>query len=265
MTMPLDLVLVRHGESEGNVASRLEQAGDDSVFTEEFCNRHNSRLRLTDFGREQARAAGAWIREHVGMHFDRYLVSGYLRAMETAALLELPDARWYQDFYLRERDMGIFDMLPEAEKRGKYPEAYRQYEHDPFYWTPPYGESVAQLCMRVDRVLQTLHRECGDKRIIVVCHGMVMWAFMIRIARLTPKQFLARRQSPLDSDHIRNGQIIQFSRVSPKDGKVSPRCDWVRSVCPWRSGTTTWNTIQRPVFTNADLIAEVEVQQRFIS
>jgi len=63
MTMPIDLVLVRHGESEGNVARRSSAAGDNSVFTEEFCGRHNSRFRLTDRGREQARAAGAWLRE----------------------------------------------------------------------------------------------------------------------------------------------------------------------------------------------------------
>jgi hypothetical protein len=44
MTMPIDLVLVRHGESEGNAARRSSMDGDNSVFTEEFCSRHNSRL-----------------------------------------------------------------------------------------------------------------------------------------------------------------------------------------------------------------------------
>jgi NAD+ kinase len=70
MAMPLDLVLVRHGESEGNVASRFAEAGDNSVFSEEFCNRHNSRLRLTDRGRQQASAAGDWIKRNIGDHFD---------------------------------------------------------------------------------------------------------------------------------------------------------------------------------------------------
>src|SRR5271154_4881825 len=111
MTMPIDLVLVRHGESEGNAARRLSFAGDDSAFTQEFCSRHGSRLRLTDRGREQARIAGDWLKENIGKHFDRYLVSGYLRAMETAALLELPDAIWYQEFYLREREMGLLEIM----------------------------------------------------------------------------------------------------------------------------------------------------------
>lgn len=35
--------------------------------------------------------------------------------------------------------MGLFDMLPEDEKRTKYPEEFRQYEYDAFYSTPPNG------------------------------------------------------------------------------------------------------------------------------
>ena len=35
----------------------------------------------------------------------------------------------------------------------------------------PNGESIAQLCLRIDGVLHTLHRECSDKRVLVVCHG----------------------------------------------------------------------------------------------
>jgi NAD+ kinase len=123
MTMPIDLVLVRHGESEGNAARRSSLAGDNSVFTEEFCGRHNSRLRLTDRGREQARVAGTWLKEHISPTYDRYLVSGYLRAMETASLLDLPEAVWYQEFYLRERDLGLFEIMPEDEKKKKHPEA----------------------------------------------------------------------------------------------------------------------------------------------
>ncbi len=50
MTMPIDLVLVRHGESEGSVAKRSSVAGDNSLFKKESCSRHNSRLRLRDRG-----------------------------------------------------------------------------------------------------------------------------------------------------------------------------------------------------------------------
>jgi NAD+ kinase len=266
MTMPIDLVLVRHGESEGNVARRSSLSGDNSVFTEEFCSRHNSRLRLTDRGQEQARVAGMWLRKNISQHFDRYLVSGYLRAMETASMLDLPDARWYQEFYLRERDMGLFEIMPEDEKKQKHPEVYRQYELDPFYWTPPNGESIAQLCLRIDRVLHTLHRECSEKRVIVVAHGMVMWAFMVRIERLTPTQFLQRSQSPDIADHIRNCQIVHYTRRDPNGGCTSSWVEWVRSVCPSDGpAKPVWRRITRPTFTNQQLMEAAEASPRFVS
>jgi len=267
MTMPIDLVLVRHGESEGNAARRSSVAGDNSLFTEEFCSRHNSRFRLTDRGREQARAAGAWLKENIGQHFDRYLVSGYLRAVETAALLGLEGACWYQEFYLRERDMGLFEIMPEDLKKQKHPEIYRQYELDPFYWSPPNGESIAQLCLRIDRVLHTLHRECSQKRVIIVAHGLVMWAFMVRIERLTPTEFPQRSQSSNIADHIRNCQIVHYTRSDPNGAATSSRVEWVKSVCPWSSdwNEAVWRGIQRPTFTNEQLMAAAEASPRIVS
>ena len=52
-----ELVLVRHGESEGNIARRRSLLGDHSVYAGEFLERHSSLWRLSDQGREQAIAA----------------------------------------------------------------------------------------------------------------------------------------------------------------------------------------------------------------
>src|SRR6476469_2760454 len=104
MTMPIDLVLVRHGESEGNVIFRKAAAGDHSHVNEAFLNRHSSRWRLTDLGVRQAHAAGRWLRQNVAEAVDRYYVSEYLRAMETAGHLGFHPARWHSEFFLRERD-----------------------------------------------------------------------------------------------------------------------------------------------------------------
>jgi broad specificity phosphatase PhoE len=99
-------VLVRHGESEGNVVHRRSREGDHSDFTDEFKGVHSSQYRLTRRGRQQAAQAGDWIRRHIGPHFHRYYVSEYTRAVETADLLALPDARWFKTSFLRERDAG---------------------------------------------------------------------------------------------------------------------------------------------------------------
>jgi hypothetical protein len=69
---PLELVLVRHGQSEGNEAVARSQHGDLSAYTPEFKNKHSSTYRLTDKGIQQAKVAGQWIRENIGEKFDRY-------------------------------------------------------------------------------------------------------------------------------------------------------------------------------------------------
>ncbi|OIN91671.1 hypothetical protein AUJ42_01460 [Candidatus Collierbacteria bacterium CG1_02_44_10] len=43
---PLELVFVRHGESEGNVAVKAAENGDTSFFTDEFKKRHSSTWNL---------------------------------------------------------------------------------------------------------------------------------------------------------------------------------------------------------------------------
>ena len=102
--MPINLVVVRHGQSEGNIANRMSEAGDHSAYTEQFMNRHSSSFRLTEKGRRQAALAGSYIRKEFldkwGNGFDRYLTSDYNRAMETASLLTLPNAMWQTESYL---------------------------------------------------------------------------------------------------------------------------------------------------------------------
>src|SRR3990172_1260288 len=120
MSMPRNLVLVRHAESEGNKAIQCSENGDHGLFTEEFRKRHSSSFRLTNKGREQAKIAGAWIRGNIALEWDGYYVSPSLRALETAVLLQLPFAGWEHRFCLRERDWGDLDIVFDEEKRTKY-------------------------------------------------------------------------------------------------------------------------------------------------
>src|ERR1700749_2254492 len=119
MSLPLDLVFVRHGQSEGNAAKRLSEKGDDSVYAL-LKDSHTRSYRLSKKGQEQAVVAGKWLIEEFskdGIVFDRFIASEYTRAMETAALLNLPNASWYRNFYLTERDWGGLDSLPEGEQQ----------------------------------------------------------------------------------------------------------------------------------------------------
>ena len=50
------------------------------------------------------------------IEFSRLYTSEYLRAMESAAYLDLPDANWYAETFLRERDWGVLDLLNQVLK-----------------------------------------------------------------------------------------------------------------------------------------------------
>jgi len=259
MALPIDLVLVRHGQSEGNAAKRLSEKGDNSAYTAEFRERHTSSFRLTELGRRQAIITGDWLRRefYKDSHgFDRCVTSEYARAMETAGLLSLPRAEWYCDFYLGERDWGEFDTCPEDERKLKFGEALRRREVEPFFWRPTGGESFRELCLRVDRVLDTLHRECDDMRMIISCHGEVMLALKVRIERMSQVRFKELVFSEQSNDRIYNCQILHYTRRNPDTGRLAPYAGWVRSVRPtenpiWDTG---WQEITRPRYSNQDLL-----------
>lgn len=261
MTLPVDLVLVRHGQSEGNAAKRLSEAGDHSAFTREFLDRHSASLRLTDKGREQARMAGEFLRKEFfadGRGFDRYYVSEYLRAKETAGLLDLPGAEWYCDFNLTERDWGDMDICSEEEREVKFGAELRRRQVEPFFWRPPGGESFAQLCLRVDRVLDTLHRVGAGKRVIIVCHGEVMRAFQVRLERLSQARFKNLVFSNLPADRIHNCQVTHYTRNNPPFGAM-PYMDRVRWIRPTDTPLqiTEWRKIMRRRYSNAELLEVV--------
>jgi NAD+ kinase len=267
MAMPLDLILVRHGQSEGNVATDLSKAGDNRHYTKEFLNRHSSLWRLTDKGKLQAQTAGEWLKSNVNPHFGRYYTSEYLRAVETAMLLGLPNAQWFLEFYLRERDWGDMDVMTHEEREKRFAESIAAKKRDAFYWTPPNGVAIADLCLRVDRVLETLHRECSDKSVVIVSHGEVMWGFRIRLERLTQQRFIELNRSRKPFEKINNCQILHYTRIDPESGVLMPYLGWMRSVCPWdlSRSSNEWQPIVRNRYSNKDLAKILERYPRVVN
>ncbi|OGH85622.1 MAG: hypothetical protein A2493_02035 [Candidatus Magasanikbacteria bacterium RIFOXYC12_FULL_33_11] len=261
--MPIDLIFVRHAQSEGNAAVHLAKAGDDKAYTKEFIARHSSEWRLSEVGIKQAKQAGEFLRDY-SPSFDRYYVSEYLRTLETAGHLELKGASWKQEFLLRERDRGDIDTTPVTENKLSFLKSLEKKEAQSFYWRPPNGESMADLCIRADRFLQTLHRECGDKKVIVVSHGETMWAFRMRLERLTQEEWRKLDESRDPKDRINNCQILHYTRRNPLTGELDPYLNWVKSICPTRNDWSweDWKTIERQTFGNEDLLTKVNLYPR---
>ena len=256
MAMPNDLVIVRHGHSEGNLVSNLGKKGDNTLFTPEYRNTPHHHLRLTKEGCEQAEKAGKWIRHNIRETFDRYYVSPFVRTRETAALLGLQDAEWRVDQRLRERDWGELGSKPVAEHLAEYPHNSFMKKIDALYWRPPSGESIADVRLRVRSFFDTLHRECEGQRVIVVTHGEFMSA-----AQASLEYFTDKRWVEVDGDKeqkILNTHVFHYSRENPKTGVVDNYISWVRKVCPLiETANSDWEPIDRRRFSNEELLAQV--------
>lgn len=181
--LPIDIVLVRHGESEGNLAQAYSKKGDDSLWTPDFSMRHTSNYRLTDRGRKQAQIAGEYIKKNIYEQFDNYYVSEYTRAQETAAILQFPNAKWHCEFYLREQDKGILGGKSHQEREQEYADQLWRVKKDTFYVAPPGGESICNSIIRIDRMVSQWQTSCAGMKIIIVAHGNIMSAFRVRMER----------------------------------------------------------------------------------
>ena len=265
VAVPADLVFVRHGRSEGNEAREQSKHGDNSAYTPQFRARRNREWRLTDLGISQARHAGDWIREHISAEFSRYYTSEYLRARETAGHLALPHACWMQDILLRERSWGRADfVMPESERYELFAAELEARREDPCYWRPPEGESLAEVCLRVERVLVRISRDCPGGSCILSTHEDVMWAARFVLEGMTQEQWRQLLLSDDPCDKIHNGQVFHYSRRDPVTGECAEHLCWVRSACPWDPprANEQWRRIEPRIFSNDDLLETVATVPR---
>jgi len=192
---PAKLWLVRHGQSQGNVA---RDAADEAGLHEIAITVRDVDVPLSELGERQAKAAGEWF---AAMPEDErpevMLSSPYLRARQTAkimceagALAGRPNHTTV-DERLREREFGIFDRLTTAGIRARFPE---EAEHrkmlGKFYHRPPGGESWADVILRLRSMLNTINLHYCDRRVVVVCHQVVVLCFRYILEELDEQEIL---------------------------------------------------------------------------
>lgn len=267
--MPRDLLLVRHGRSEGNLA--LDEAkpveegglGDDSkVQDPAYQERSTMHYRLVAAGRDQAVQAGEWIGQWMtesGVDaFDRYLCSPYIRTMETASLMGVPGAQWRRESLLRERDFGVWEGRSRQEIRSEFPAAADYKDRNRYLYRPTGGESLGDVELRVREVLGSLAREMEGRRVLCVTHEDVMWAFRYRLEKMTIKDYLDEHE---EGTEVPNGGILHFTRERP-DGSLDDRFHRVRLVDPSGTGGWDWTIIERATESDAELLVEVDEYRR---
>jgi broad specificity phosphatase PhoE len=202
--MPHSVILIRHGQSMGNINEDLYSAIPDNAMP------------LTKLGWEQARAAGRHLRS---MLSDRgqsphFIVSPYTRTVETfhglasawcdpdefrhvrdrdqrlaawyTRLLEM-GLTWHEDPRIREQDFGNYQnssVIKQAKKD--------RHRFGAFYYRFPHGESASDVFDRISTFLDSLWRsfDVNQSRVyVIVTHGIAIRVLLARYFRYTISQF----------------------------------------------------------------------------
>ncbi|MFT0859363.1 histidine phosphatase family protein [Ancylobacter sp. G4_0304] len=165
------IFLVRHGETDWNLAGRL-QGGQD--------------IPLNDLGREQAADTARVIdRLSRGALPSVYVASPLSRAAQTMQILRaelgLPPDDFRREPRLKEINFGRWEGHSWPELRRRDPATLALRDADPWNYVPPGGESYVMLCERVKAALAAL-----DQDAVVVSHGGVVRAILHLLAGMPP-------------------------------------------------------------------------------
>ena len=174
------LVLLRHGQSEWNLANK-------------FTGFHD--VDLTDKGEEEAASAGEKLAA-AGIKFDQVFSSTQIRANRTAEIAlekagqpELFDSMVRHDD-LRERDYGDLTGLNKDETREKYGDEQVHIWRRSYDTPPPGGECLKDVVENRVRPYYTANIKPmveEGKNILIAAHGNSLRAMLIILGVETPE------------------------------------------------------------------------------
>ncbi|HPF78350.1 MAG TPA: 2,3-bisphosphoglycerate-dependent phosphoglycerate mutase [Alphaproteobacteria bacterium] len=173
------LVLLRHGQSEWNLANK-------------FTGFHD--VNLTDKGREEAVNAGKLLK-NAGIKFDQVFTSTQTRANDTAklALNEIGQPDLIETMVrhddLRERDYGDLTGLNKDETREKYGAEQVHIWRRSYDTPPPGGECLRDVVEnRVRPYYEANIKPMLDegKNVLIAAHGNSLRAMLIILGVETP-------------------------------------------------------------------------------
>ena len=143
---PKRIILIRHGESEGNLDNSLYETTPDYA------------LKLTQQGIAQAKQAGREIKSIIGEESLYAYLSPFFRTRETfeniRESIENNIFKAIEDPRIREQDWGHLRHPDDNKEIIKARDDFST-----FYFRIPDGESGADVYDRVTTFLDTLHRD----------------------------------------------------------------------------------------------------------
>ncbi|MEJ3405226.1 histidine phosphatase family protein [Rathayibacter sp. YIM 133350] len=181
------LWLTRHGESVGNVAASRANAEGASVIELDI---RDADVPLSPAGEEQAAALGEWLDTH-RHQIGAFWCSPYLRARQTLEIaMGEASAPVLVDERLRDRELGILDLLTSKGVQERHPEEMARRRHlGKFYHRPPGGESWADVVLRLRSFFASVDAVSANSALLVAHDAVVMLALYVLLG-LDEKQLL---------------------------------------------------------------------------
>lgn len=161
------IIAVRHGETDWNVATRIQGQLD---------------IALNDAGRRQARRLALALASEA---LDAIYTSDLARAHDTArAVASEAGLALRTDNGLRERGFGVFEGLTFGEVERRFPEQARRWRQRDASFGPAGGETLQAFYDRVVARASTLAAAHRGQHIALVAHGGVLDVLYRAAARL---------------------------------------------------------------------------------
>jgi broad specificity phosphatase PhoE len=215
------LGVIRHGQSEGNVAAQQAEASGAEIVDIDTAD---AEVPLTATGREQATAVGRWLGAlPPGERPEVVVTSPFRRARETAeiAVANTRSVDPYPllvDERLRDRELGVLDRLTRRGVAARLPEeADRRRRLGRIYYRPPGGESWVDVALRLRAVLGDLRRDHRDRRVLLFAHEAVAYVLRYLVEGLT----LAQLVELSGGSGLDNGSLTAWAR---SDGALKLVC-----------------------------------------
>ena len=206
--MMRELWLARHAESAGNVAATRAEAEGLEVIPLDV---RDADVELSPTGLEQAQALGDWLQPRVS-DIDTLWSSPYARARSTlaAALGERHGDRVvFSDERLRDRELGVLDLLTHTGVQARFPgELARRRHLGKFYHRPPGGESWADVALRLRSFFRDYEAAAGN-RAFVMAHDAIVMVSLYVLLGWSESELLKFAQVNL----VGNASVTHLERV----------------------------------------------------
>ncbi|XP_010025142.2 phosphoglycerate mutase-like protein AT74H isoform X1 [Eucalyptus grandis] len=189
--LPKRIILLRHGESEGNLSPSA------------YATTPDHKIPLTPVGAAQARAAGDRLRALVagggGEWRVYFYASPYERTRSTLREIGRSFGRGRvigarEECRIREQDFGNFQVVERMKVVKETRERFGR-----FFYRFPEGESAADVFDRVSSFMESLWRDIDmnrlhtnpshDLNLIIVSHGLTSRVFLMKWFKWTVEQF----------------------------------------------------------------------------